>query len=98
MEGFIGLTLVRVGGRGITISAWEEPENAKQLRSSGAHREAMTRFWTELGDAAFTSVWAPDHINPLWVRCSACNKMNDYEKNAGQCACGASLPEAPAYF
>jgi steroid delta-isomerase-like uncharacterized protein len=98
MKGFIGLALLRVGGRGITISAWEKPEDAKQVLTSGAHREAMARFWKDLGDAAFTSVWTPDHINPLWVRCPACRKMNDYEKNAGQCACGRALSEAPAYF
>lgn len=98
MEGFIGLALLRVGGRGITISAWEKPEDAKQLFRSKAHREAMSRFWTDLGNSAFTSVWAPDHYNPLWVRCPSCRKMNDHEKNAGQCACGSPLPEAPAYF
>jgi steroid delta-isomerase-like uncharacterized protein len=98
MEGFIGLTLARVGGRGITISAWERPEDAKQLLRSKAHREAMSRFWTDVGNSAFTSVWTPDHFNPLWVRCRACGKMADYEKSNGQCACGSSLPEAPAYF
>lgn len=98
MDGFIGLTLLRVGGRGITISAWEKPENAKQLLRSKAHREAMSRFWTDLGDSAFTSVWTPDHFNPLWVRCRSCGKMADHGKNTGQCACGSPLPEAPAYF
>lgn len=98
MDGFIGLTLVRVGGRGITLAAWERPEDAKQLLASKAHREAMSRFWTDVGDSAFTSVWTPDHFNPLWVRCRSCGKMSDYEKNSGQCTCGASLPEAPAYF
>lgn len=98
MDGFIGLTLVRVGERGITISAWEKPENVKQLRTSPAHREAMARAWKDLGDSAFTSVWAPERLNPFWVRCPACQKMNDAEKSEGQCACGATLPEAPAYF
>lgn len=98
MEGFIGLTLVRVGGRGVTISAWEKPEDARQLLVSKAHREAMRRFWSDLGDSAFTSVWAPDHFNPLWVRCRSCGKMADYEKSSGRCACGSQLPEAPAYF
>ena len=98
MEGFIGLALLRVGSRGITISAWEKPEDAKQLMRSKAHREAMSRFWTDVGNSAFTSVWTLDHFNPLSVRCRACGKMSDYEKNAGRCACGSSLPEAPAYF
>lgn len=98
MEGFIGLATVRIGGRGVTISAWEKPENVRAIMNSTTHNEALKRFWSELSDGAYTSVWAPDHINPLWLRCGACNKMNDYEKSNGLCSCGASLPEAPAYF
>ena len=98
MDGFIGVSFLRIGGRGVTISAWEKPEHAKQLRKGGSHGEAMRRFWTELGDAAYTSIWIPDHINPLWVRCWACRKMSDYEKRAGVCTCGERLPEPPAYF
>jgi steroid delta-isomerase-like uncharacterized protein len=98
MEGFIGLTTVRIGGRGITISAWEKPEQTMQLKKGGSHSEAMRKFWTELSDAAFTSVWVPHHINPMWVRCNVCSKMNDYEKNSGVCICGQPLPEAPPYF
>jgi len=98
MEGFIGLSTFRIGSRGVTISAWERPEHTKQLMKGGAHAEAMRQFWAELGESAFTSVWVPDHINPMWVRCTACHKMNDYEKNSGVCSCGEQLPEAPAYF
>jgi steroid delta-isomerase-like uncharacterized protein len=98
MEGFIGLSFFRIGGRGVTISAWEKPEHTKQLMKGGAHGEAMRRFWAELGDAAFTSVWVPHHINPLWVRCTACRRMNAYEKRSGVCGCGQPLPEPPSYF
>lgn len=98
MEGFIGLATARIGGRGVTISAWEKPENVRAIMKSPAHSEAMKRFWSELSDAGYTSVWTADHINPLWLRCGACNKMNDYEKSNGLCSCGKSLPEAPAYF
>lgn len=98
MEGFIGVSVFRIGGRGVTISAWEKPEHAKQLLRDGKHKEAMRKFWAELGDAAFTSVWIPDHMNPLWVRCTVCGKMNDYYKKSGVCSCGQSLPEAPSYF
>jgi steroid delta-isomerase-like uncharacterized protein len=98
MEGFIGLSFFRIGNRGVTISAWEKPEHTKQLVRGGAHSEAMRKFWHELSDSGFTSVWLPDHINPLWVRCADCRKMNDYEKNAGVCNCGQPLPEAPPYF
>jgi steroid delta-isomerase-like uncharacterized protein len=98
MDGFIGVSFFRIGGRGVTLSAWEKPEHVTQLRKGGAHSDSMRKFWTELGESAFTSVWVPDHINPLWVRCTVCLKMNDYEKNAGVCNCGQPLPEAPAYF
>ncbi len=97
MEGFIGLAFFRIGGRGVTISAWERPEHVKQLRA-GAHAEAMRRFWADTGHSAFTSVWVPDHVNPMWVRCGACGRMNDHEKQSGVCRCGQSLPDAPSYF
>jgi len=98
MEGFIGVSFFRIGDRGVTISAWDKPEHTMQLMRGGTHSEAIRKFWAELGDSAFTSVWIPDHINPLWVRCSTCRKMNDYEKNAGVCSCGQRLPDAPSYF
>jgi hypothetical protein len=98
MEGFIGASFFRIGGRGVTISAWERPEHAKKLMRGGTHSEAMRKFWAELGNAAFTSIWIPDHVNPLWVRCAACHKMNDYHKNSGVCGCGQPLPDAPSYF
>jgi steroid delta-isomerase-like uncharacterized protein len=98
MEGVIGVAMFRIGDRGVTISAWETPEQPKQLMRGGTHSKAMRRFWADLGDAAFTSVWVPERINPMWVRCTACDKMNDYDKSAGKCGCGQPLPEAPAYF
>lgn len=98
MDGFIGLAFFRIGNRGVTISAWERPEHTKQLMRGGTHSEAMRKFRSGLSDAGFTSVWVPDHINPLWVRCTACHKMNDYENQSGVCSCGQRLPEAPAFF
>ncbi len=98
MDGFIGLTLARIEGRGLTISAWEKPEDVRQIMQSPSHAKAMKRFWEGLADAAYTSVWVPHHINPLWVRCSDCNKMVDYEKADGICACGSKLHNPPTYF
>ena len=98
MEGFIGVSFFRIGNRGVTISAWEKPEHTKQLKRCGTHSEAMRKFWAELGESAFTSVWVPHHVNPLWVRCPVCRKTNDYEKTSGVCSCGQRLPEAPSYF
>jgi steroid delta-isomerase-like uncharacterized protein len=98
MEGFIGVSFFRIGDRGVTISAWERPEHTTQLFNGGAHSEAMRKFWSELGNGAYTSVWVPDHINRLWVRCTVCRKMNAYEDSSGVCSCGQQLPEAPSYF
>ncbi len=98
MDGFIGVSFFRIGNRGVTVSAWEKPEQTKQLMRGGSHAEAVKKFWTELSESAFTSIWVPDHINPLWVRCTACHKMNDYEKNSGVCKCGQPLPEPNPYF
>jgi len=98
MEGFIGVSFFRIGDRGVTISAWEKSEHTKQLFNGGAHSEAMRKFWSELGNGAYTSVWVPDHINRLWVRCTVCRKMNACEDNSGVCSCGQQLPEPPSYF
>ena len=98
MEGFIGFAAIRVAGRGVTISAWEKPENINAIMQSKSHTEAVKRFWSDLSDAAYTSVWIPDHINALWVRCDTCKKMQDSEESNGHCDCGATLPEPPAYF
>ncbi len=98
MEGFIGVSFFRIGDRGVTISAWEKPEQTKQLLRGGSHAEAIRKFWTGLSDSVYTSIWVPDHINPIWVRCTACHKMNDYEKKSGVCKCGQPLPEPNPYF
>ena len=99
MEGFIGVSFFRIGNRGVTISAWEKPEHIKQLMRGGSHVEAIRKFWTGLSDSVYTSVWVPDHINPIWVRCTACHKMNDYGKHSGVCnKCGQPLPEPDPYF
>ena len=62
MAGFIGITTARLAGRGITITAWEKPENVAQIYNSSAHREVMKRFWPNLSTGANTSVWIPHRI------------------------------------
>lgn len=96
MKGFIGLATARIGNRGITISAWEKPENIAQIMTSPAHQEAVRQYYANLSSGGFTSVWIPHHINPMKVRCTVCNKMNDTAK--GVCECSGALAEAPAYF
>ena len=94
MKGFIGFVGVGVGDRMLTISAWEDPADPRQLMKGGLHGEAIKKFFgTELGGGGYTSVLVPERINAMWVRCTACQKMNDHGARQGVCACGASLPE-----
>lgn len=97
-DGVIGIAMFRSGNRGVTLTAWESPEAVRQIMQSSAHNEALKRFWDNLGEAGYTSVWEPHHYNIYWVRCKECKKMNDFEKNDGQCACGSRLPSPRPYF
>jgi hypothetical protein len=58
----------------------------------------MPVFFSEFGGSAYTSVWVPDRINPVWIACHGCRKVVDYEKSGGVCGCGAPLPETPPYL
>ncbi len=99
MDGFIAWIGVVIANRMFTITAWEDTEDALQLRRGGMHEEAMNRFFaSELGSSGFTSVWKPERINALWVRCEACGSMEDYELSGGISQCGHSLPEHPPYW
>ena len=100
MEGFIGWVGMTVGHRLMTVTAWESPDNPRQLLQGGTHKEAMTRFFgsTGLGRTGVNSVWIPERIGALRVRCDACGHMVDSAKAEGTCDCGAALPEAMAYW
>ena len=99
MPGFISVVTARAGMHAFTITAWEDADSPKQLLAGGAHGEAMVRlFGPDFAAGAMTSVWVPDHINPLWVRCPKCNQMADADRPEGKCECGENLPEAPAYW
>jgi steroid delta-isomerase-like uncharacterized protein len=99
MNGFIAWIGVVIANRMFTITAWEDIGDPLQLRRGGMHEEAMNRFFaSELGSSAMTSVWQPERINTLWVRCEACMSMEDYELSGGTCQCGHPLPEHPPYW
>lgn len=98
MKGFLGLVGVTVGERMLTISAWESPDDPRQMmQPGGLHAAAMQKFFgTELAAGGYTSVWSPVRINTVWVRCETCNKMLDSAKQT--CGCGAALPEPLAWW
>ncbi len=99
MPGFIAWIGVVIANRMFTITAWEDAEAVLQLRRGGTHPKAMESFFaSEVGSSAMTSVWKPEHINALWVRCESCGKMEDFELSGGTCQCGQPLPEPPPYW
>lgn len=99
MRGFIGWVGTTIGDRMLTITAWENADDPRQLMKGGHHGEAMKQFFGgDVGDAAYTSIFVADRINPMWVRCRDCRKMNDHTARQGTCACGAALPQPIAYW
>jgi len=101
MKGFLGLVSVVVDDRMLTISAWETPEDPRQVMRGGTHGEAMKRFHgtgDTLGGGGYTAVFVPERINAMWVRCPACQKMADHAARQGTCGCGAALPAPIAYW
>jgi hypothetical protein len=88
-----------IGRRMMTVTAWETPEAPQQLLHGGTHVQAMQRFFSpELAAGGMTSVWVPERINALWVRCLACARMVDSARANGTCLCGAALPEPMFYW
>jgi steroid delta-isomerase-like uncharacterized protein len=99
MEGFIGWVGMTIGQRMMTVTAWEHPDNPRQLMRGGAHQEAMHQFFGPgLGGSAMTSVWIPERIGAMRVRCPACDRLLEAAKAEGKCECGATLPEAAGYW
>jgi steroid delta-isomerase-like uncharacterized protein len=99
MKGFLGFVGVTVGPRMMTISAWENPKDPRQVLAGGLHADSMKKFFgTEVASGGVTSVWVPDRINARWVRCGSCHRMTDHERSAGACSCGAKLAEPLPYW
>jgi steroid delta-isomerase-like uncharacterized protein len=94
MEGFLGWFGAVVGDRMATITAWDSPEHGAQLMKGGAHREAMNVFWAEnsVSSGGWTSIWTPERINAMWIRCASCGKMVNSDRLNGVCECGETLP------
>lgn len=99
MPGFIGVITCVVGTHMFTIAAWEDAEAPRGIHASSAHGEAMAAFLgRDLGYGGHTGVWVPHRFNPMWVRCPACGRMADYERQEGTCECSAALPDPPPYW
>ena len=98
MEGFISWMGMKVGHRMMTVTAWETPENPRQMYNRGTHPEAVQKFLgPELAAGGMTSVWNSGRFT-AWVRCPVCTQMANLEKAEGKCPCGEALPEPLPYW
>ena len=83
-----------IGNRLYTITAWESVDAVQQVWRSSLHDGAVKRFFADDFAAAIgTAVFSVDHVNALWMRCTACAKVVNRTENA-TCPCGQPLPRA----
>jgi hypothetical protein len=95
MSGFLGLLTGRVGTRLYTVSAWETPEQPRQLLR-GKHRELMTYFHeSRTGTALGAGVYVPHRAPAPLARCE-CGMLVRCGKPEGRCRCGRAAPPTPA--
>lgn len=100
LEGVISAIFARDGERGYTITAWEDPEDARQLMHKGTHQTAVEEMFERdgLGAAGMVSIWTPERMLGRQLRCPNCLEMT-YEVEADSCpTCEAGLPEAPPHW
>ena len=97
--GFIGIVTGFAGTRGFTCTAWQDEESLFRALDQH-HARAKQEFRTSgLSPGVWTSVWKPDHINRLWLRCLTCEHPNDVTDRHLRCTnCGADLPPQPCYW
>jgi steroid delta-isomerase-like uncharacterized protein len=99
MDGFIGATTAVIGTRMVTISAWDKPEDSRNVMKEGKHAEAQRMMYDgSIARNGYTSVWTKHHINPAFMRCDACGKMNRGAGPGNMCSCGAKLPDPAPYW
>ena len=93
MPGFISMAAMNVGGMLMTVTAWERPQDVRQISRNDIHQRAAAGVRNPgLSAGLMSSVWVPEHINSL-VRCEMCNLMQSGDQPASHCRCGALLPE-----
>jgi quinol monooxygenase YgiN len=97
--GFISIVTGFTGLRGFTVTAWED--EAAMKRALGKHHAVAMKelFGERFVASVWTSVWAPTRMNRLWVRCPVCGSLEDASDDHRTCgACGAAMPERPAFW
>lgn len=97
--GFLSIVTGFTGLRGFTVTAWEDEASMRRALSRH-HAVAMRELFSERFVAAvWTSVWTPDRMNRIWVRCLSCGSLQDVNDDHRDCtACGEGLPTRPAFW
>ncbi|MFT5111552.1 MAG: steroid delta-isomerase-like uncharacterized protein [Parasphingorhabdus sp.] len=99
MPGFISsTTTLSNDGHGITLTAWENMESAKQAVQGEAHKTAMQAMFAKHGLASggWTSMLTDGKFNNRLLRCDECGELFSYTDIA-ICKCSATHSEG-AYF
>jgi steroid delta-isomerase-like uncharacterized protein len=97
-KGFISSVTGRAGYHMFTVTAWENPDDPKQLRG-GAHQRAMDAFFgPDFTHGGVTSIWTPLRINTVRVRCGVCGEMSVTRGEGSTCEAGHVLPDSPPYW
>jgi hypothetical protein len=74
-------------------AVWQNKDAVGQVWHSSLHHGAVKRFFTEDFAAAIgTAVFTVDHVNAVWMSCTACAAVVNRTDNA-TCPCGQPLPE-----
>jgi hypothetical protein len=99
MKDFLGWVGGTIGERMVTVTAWQDPEDTRQLMTGGLHAEASRAFYgPDLAGGGWTGVFTPHRINPVLSRCSKCGSMARRVDEMSRCNCGADLGPVPAYW
>ena len=99
MDGFIAATTATIGHRMVTIIAWDSPDASRQVMKQGTHSKVMKGFYDgSVASFGYTSVWTKHRVNPVFVRCDSCGRMNREPSGNRLCSCSAQLPEPAPYW
>ncbi|HMJ49135.1 MAG TPA: ester cyclase, partial [Burkholderiales bacterium] len=74
--GFISWVGATIGSSQLTVTAWKDANSVRNAMQTDSHQKAATKFFgPELCASGYISVWVPERINPMWVRCPSCGTM-----------------------
>jgi len=96
MEGFVGFLATQIGRRLCTITAWESPDQPRQLLQAPAHRTAMERvFHQGFALGGQTGIYVSHRTDHEWTRCESCGAMLDRSEDLSTCRCGHAVAARP---